>query len=121
MIKKNLQDAGFLERSVVLKINVFRLLGILKNKHLEFDLMLVAPPYKLLDLDCRDRKRIFSMLDECVSREIISETGVIVLQHHKKQTISKENFKQLKIIDERRYGTTQFTFLGTNSSSNPET
>ena len=120
VIKKNLQDAEFLEKSVVLKINVFRLLGILKNKHLEFDLMLVAPPYKLLDLDCRDRKRIFSMLDECVSRKIINETGLIVLQHHKKQTVSQESFKQLKVIDERQYGTTQFTFLGINSSSNPE-
>ncbi len=121
VIKKNLQDAGFLERSVVLKINVFRLLGILKNKHVKFDLMLVAPPYKLLDLDCGDRKRIFSLLDECVSREIINEKGIIVLQHHKKQTVSQESFKQLKIVDERRYGTTQLTFLGTNSVSNPET
>ncbi len=119
VIKKNLQDAGFLEISIVLKINVFRLLGILKNKHVKLDLMLVAPPYKLLDLDCGDRKRIFSMLDECVSRKIINETGVIVLQHHKKQMVSQESFKQLKIIDERRYGTTQFTFLGINSSSNP--
>lgn len=121
VIKKNLQDAGFLEESVVLKINIFRLLGILKNKHINFDLMLVAPPYKLLDSDCRDRKKIFSMLDECVSRKIINKTGVIVLQHHKKQPISKESFKQLKIIDERRYGTTQFTFLGINSTSNSET
>ena len=121
VIKKNLQDAGFLERSVVLKINVFRLLGILKNKHVKFDLMLVAPPYKLLDLDCGDRKRIFSLLEEYVSREIINEKGIIVLQHHKKQTVSKESFKQLKIVDERRYGTTQLTFLGTNSVSNPET
>jgi len=121
VIKKNLQDAEFLEKSVVLKINVFRLLGILKNKHQKFNLMLVAPPYKLLDLDCRDRKEIFSMLDECVSRKIINETGIIVLQHHKKQTVSKENFKQLKIINERQYGATRFTFLGISSSSNPET
>ncbi len=120
VIKKNLQDAGFTERSVVLKINVFRLLGILKNKQVKLDLMLVAPPYKLLDLDCRDRKRIFSMLDECASREIINETGVIVLQHHKKQMVCKESFKKLKVVDERRYGTTQFTFLGINPVSSPE-
>ena len=121
VIKKNLQDAGFLKRTVVLKTNVFRLLGFLKNKHIKFDLMLVAPPYKLLDIDCSDRKRIFSLLDECVTREIINENGIIVLQHHKKQIIGQESFKQLMVIDERRYGTTQLTFLGTNSASNPET
>lgn len=120
VIKKNLQDTGFLKKTVVLKINAFRLLGFLKNKHIKFDLMLVAPPYKLLDTGCRDRKRIFSLLDECVSGEIINEKGVIVLQHHKKQMVSQESFKQLKVIDERRYGTTQLTFLRTISASNPE-
>lgn len=120
VIKKNLRDTGFLKKTVVLKINAFRLAGFLKNTHIKFDLMLVAPPYKLLDTDCRDRKRIFSLLDECVSREIINEKGVIVLQHHKKQMVSQESFKQLKVIDERRYGTTQLTFLRTISTSNPE-
>ena len=120
VIKKNLQDAGSLKRSVVLRINVFRILGFLKNKHIKFDLMLVAPPYKLLDIDCRDRKIIFSLLDECASREIINERGTIVLQHHKKQMVSQESFKQLKVVDERRYGTTQLTFLGINSTTNPE-
>lgn len=120
VIKKNLRDTGFLKKTVVLKINAFRLAGFLKNTHIKFDLMLVAPPYKLLDTDCRDRKRIFSLLDECVSREIINEKGVIVLQHHKKQMVSQESFKQLKVIDERRYGTTQLTFLRTISASNPE-
>lgn len=120
VIKKNLRDTGFLKKTVVLKINAFRLAEFLKNKHIRFDLMLVAPPYKLLDTDCRERKRIFSLLDECVSREIVNEKGVIVLQHHKKQMVSQESFKQLKVIDERRYGTTQLTFLRTISASNPE-
>lgn len=120
VIKKNLRDTGFLKKTVVLKINAFRLAGFLKNTHIKFDLMLVSPPYKLLDMNCRDRKRIFFLLDECVSREIINEKGVIVLQHHKKQMVSQESFKQLKVIDERRYGTTQLTFLRTISASNPE-
>ncbi len=114
VIKKNLQEAGFTKRTVILKINVFRLLGFLKNKDIRFDLMLVAPPYKLLDIDCGDRKRIFSLLEECVSKQIINDNGTIVLQHHKKQKINQECFKQLKVIDERRYSNTQLTFLKAN-------
>ncbi len=113
VIRKNLQNAGFLERSVVLRINVFGLLGFLKDKHINSDLILVAPPYKLLDTDCRDRKRIFSLLEECVSRQIINKNGLIVIQHHKKQAINQEDFKQLKVTDKRLYGNTQLTFLGT--------
>ena len=111
VIKKNLQEAGLIKRTVVLKINVFRLLDFLKNKDIRFDLMLVAPPYKLLDIDCGNRKRIFSLLEEYVSKKIINDNGTIVLQHHKKQKINQECFKQLKVIDERRYSNTQLTFL----------
>ncbi len=114
VIKENLQEAGFIKRTVVLKINVFRLLGFLKNKDIRFDLMLVAPPYKLLDIGCGDRKRIFSLLEECISKQFINDNGTIVLQHHKKQKIDQECFKQLKVIDVRQYSNTQLTFLKAN-------
>jgi len=117
VIKKNLREANLLKRTVVLKINVFRLLNFIKNKDIKFDLILVAPPYKLLDIDCGNRKRIFSLLEEFVSRQIISEKGIIVLQHHKKQKVIQECFKQLNVIDERQYSNTQLTFLKGNSAA----
>ena len=120
VIKKNLQDANLLKRTVVLKINVFRLLDFIKNKNIKFDLILVAPPYKLLDIDCGDRKRIFSLLEAFVSKQIINEKGIIVLQHHKKQKIVQECFKQLNVIDVRQYSNTQLTFLKVNGTPNAE-
>ena len=114
VIKKNLRNANLLKRTVVLKINVFRLLDFIKNKDIKFDLILVAPPYKLLDIDCGERKRIFSLLEAFVSRQIINEKGIIVLQHHKKQKVIQECFKQLNVIDERQYSNTQLTFLKVN-------
>ena len=114
VIKKNIREANLLKRTVVLKINVFRLLDFIKNKDIKFDLILVAPPYKLLDIDCGERKRIFSLLEAFVSRQIINEKGIIVLQHHKKQKVIQECFKQLNVIDERQYSNTQLTFLKVN-------
>ncbi len=111
VIKKNLRNSNLLKRTVVLKIIVFRLLDFIKNKDIKFDLILVAPPYKLLDIDCGNRKRIFSLLEAFVSKQIINEKGIIVLQHHKKQKITQECFKQLNVIDERQYSNTQLTFL----------
>ena len=118
VIKKNIREANLLKRTVVLKINVFRLLDFIKNKDIKFDLILVAPPYKLLDIDCGDRKRIFSLLEAFVSRQIINEKGIIVLQHHKKQKVIQDCFKQLNVIDERQYSNTQLTFLKVNGASN---
>ena len=120
VIKKNLQDANLLKRTVVLKINVFRLLDFIKNKNIKFDLILVAPPYKLLDIGCGDRKRIFSLLEAFVSKQIINEKGILVLQHHKKQKIVQECFKQLNVIDVRQYSNTQLTFLKVNGTPNSE-
>ena len=117
VIKKNLRETNLLKRTVVLKINVFRLLDFIKNKDIKFDLILVAPPYKLLDIDCGDRKRIFSLLEAFVSRQIVNEKGIIVLQHHKKQKVIQECFKQLNVIDERQYSNTQLTFLKGNSAT----
>jgi 16S rRNA (guanine(966)-N(2))-methyltransferase RsmD len=120
VIKKNLQDANLVKRTVVLKINVFRLLDFIKNKDIKFDLILVAPPYKLLNIDCGNRKMIFSLLETFVSKQIINEKGIIVLQHHIKQKIVQECFKQLNVIDERQYSNTQLTFLKVNVASNSE-
>ncbi len=119
VIKNNLRETNLLKRTVVLKINVFRLLDFIKNKDIKFDLILVAPPYKLLDIDCGDRKRIFSLLEAFVSRRIINEKGIIVLQHHKKQKVIQECFKQLNVIDERQYSNTQLTFLKVNVAARP--
>ncbi len=111
VIKKNLQDTGFSKKAVVIKKNVFTLLALLKNKNIKIDIILIAPPYKLMNLDCKDREKIFSFLDDCTSSEILNKKGIIVLQHHRKQMISQENFKQLKVTDQRYYGNTHLTFL----------
>ncbi len=53
-------------------------------------------------------------MEAFVSKQIINENGIIVLQHHKKQKVVQECFKQLNIIDERQYSNTQLTFLKGN-------
>ncbi len=115
VIKKNLQDTRFLKMAEILEKDAFALSAFLTVKCMKFDLILVAPPYRLIDADSKDREKIFTLLDECASRQILNGSGIIVLQHHKKQIVSQKNFKHLKVVDERRYGNTQLTFLRTNS------
>jgi 16S rRNA (guanine(966)-N(2))-methyltransferase RsmD len=115
VIKKNLQDTRFLEQAEILEKDAFALSSFLTDKCMKFDLILVAPPYRLIDSDSKDREKIFTLLDECASGQILNENGIIVFQHHKKHIVRQENFKHLKVVDERRYGNTQLTFLRTNS------
>lgn len=113
VIEKNLQSTNLLEKATVLKKDVFNISTFLTNKSIKHDLVLVAPPYKLMNPDCKDRKRIFSLLDECV--QVLDEKGIIVLQHQKKQIVDQGNFELLKIVDQRQYGNTRLTFLETRS------
>ena len=109
VIKKKLQNTKFLNRAAILKKNTFTLLEFLIKNNTKFDIILVAPPYKLIDLDYKDREKIFSLLEQCA--QILNKTGIIVLQHHKRQIVNQEHFRQLKIVDQRRYGNTCLTFL----------
>lgn len=114
VIEKNLQSTDLLEKATVFKNDVFNISTFLTDKSIKHDLVLVAPPYKLMDPDCKDRKRIFSLLEECV--QILDGKGMIVLQHQKKQIIGPENFELLKIVDQRQYGNTRLTFFEATSS-----
>jgi len=114
VIKKNLQNTNFLKKATVFKKDVFNILTYLINKSVKPDIILVAPPYKLMNPDCKDRERIFSLLDECV--QILDEKGIIALQHQKKQIIDQDNFDFLNIFDQRQYGRTLLTFLEAKSS-----
>ncbi len=113
VIKKNLQNTDFLKSATVLKKDVFNISTYLINKDIKPGLILVAPPYKLLDSDCEDRERIFSLLDGCV--KILDGKGVIALQHEKKQVIDQDDFEFLNIFDQRQYVRTLLTFLEAKS------
>ena len=111
VIKRNLNKTNLFISGVVLKKNVFSLLPFLKGGRVGFDLIFVTPPYKILNMECKDKEKIFSFLDECVSGKILNDNGVIVLQHHKGQLISQEEFACLRLVDQRFYGNTGLTFL----------
>ncbi|MDR4497609.1 MAG: 16S rRNA (guanine(966)-N(2))-methyltransferase RsmD [Candidatus Scalindua sp.] len=111
VIKRNLKNTKLFTSGVVLKKNVFSLLPFLKAGRVGFDLIFVTPPYKILNMECKDKEKILSFLDECVSGKILNDNGVIVLQHHKGQLVSQEEFACLRLVDQRFYGNTGLTFL----------
>lgn len=115
VIHKNLNNTNLSESGWVLKKNVFYLLPFLKSSRMNFDLIFVTPPYKLLHKECSEREKIFAFLDECISEGILNEKGVVMLQHHKGQLVANEDFTRLHVADQRVYGNTGLTFLSKKS------
>lgn len=100
-IKENLQKTSFLEESIVYHNDIFRSMNILGNKKISFDYIFMDPPY-----DKNLEKRTLKLICE---KQIISNSGIIIVEHRKSTTLEETLFC-LKKIDERNYGDTTISF-----------
>lgn len=116
VIGKNLRATGFASNAIVLRKNIFTLVDFLTSQDIKFDIILVAPPYKLIEPGCKDRIKIITLLNRCIN--VLNENGIIMLQHHTKQTLSRDEFERIIITGERCYGNTQLTFFSMESLDN---
>ena len=96
-IKNSLQKNKLFERA---RIYNFDTVKFLQETSIQYDVIFADPPYESGELD-----RIFKILDK---KNILKDDGVLILQHHKKESL-KENLKDLKIYKCYRYGDTLLT------------
>jgi 16S rRNA (guanine966-N2)-methyltransferase len=91
-IKKSLHKNKIFERARIYNLDTVK---FLHETSIQYDVIFADPPYESGELD-----RIFKILDK---KNILKEDGVIIFQHHKKESL-KENLKDLKIHKCYRYG-----------------
>jgi len=101
-IKKNLQITKNEQNADVYKRDYLSGLKILKQKNVSFDYVFIDPPYhkglgniSLLEID---------------QSSILKESSIVILQHHKKESI-QENLGHLKIYKRRTYGECTLSFF----------
>ncbi len=93
VIKKNIADLGFKQKSVVLKKDC---LQFIKDANEEFDIILMDPPYNISNIN--------EYIYEIFNSKILSEEGVIVVEHD-------NSFKsEIEPSDKRKYGQTYLSF-----------
>lgn len=96
-IEENLKQLGFKERAKILRRDILRDLP-LRGK---FDLIFIAPPYKL--------ELILPTLKVIVERELIAPEGWTICQRHFREKLPEEYFS-LEIFREEKYGDTWLSF-----------
>lgn len=77
-IKKNLELANFISKSVVISINVFQYIESAKNTNKLFDLIFADPPYKI------DDDLLFSLVNQALG--LLKTGGLFILEHFKDKT-----------------------------------
>ena len=100
-IRKNLETCQFDPMGKILKMEVKKALSLLSKKNEKFDLIFVDPPY--------DRNLVNPTLSLLERYLLLSEHGVIVIEHSPRETILPK--EMLEIYDQRKYGQTFISFI----------
>jgi 16S rRNA (guanine966-N2)-methyltransferase len=98
LLRSNLEKLDLKDRSTVIRLD-----GLKALKRLEetFDLIFADPPY--------GKAFVEQIVDSIARCEILKPGGILVLEHHKKETFGCP--EELSILKKRRFGDTVISFL----------
>ncbi len=104
-IRKNLSKTSLSKRATTLKMTTQIFLKDFVNQSEQFDLIFLDPPYKI------DSIMLNSIFKELVSNNVISDDGLIILEHSSKRApVSLKEKLNFKFT--RKYGDISLSFYG---------
>jgi 16S rRNA (guanine(966)-N(2))-methyltransferase RsmD len=101
VIRENLGNIGFSDRSEVYAVDVIRALNLLSRKQVKFDIIFLGAPY--------DSPALEKALIKLGETDLIKGNGIAIAEHRKQQRLH-EKYGKLKSSRETRYGETVLTF-----------
>ncbi len=103
VLKRNLADCGVEDKSVVYCNDANNVLPLLKKALWRFDVIFLDPPY-------RQTKMLHDVLEKVVELSLVSETGIVVVEHACTFTPESIIFRKLELTKSRRIGDTTLSF-----------
>ena len=104
VIKKNIEETKYIEKSTIINKDYKLALKQISKTDGKFDIVFLDPPYKS-DFGIK-------AIDELIKLDLIAEDWIIILEtadENRKKEI--EENKQIKIFDERKYGSVKLIFI----------
>jgi 16S rRNA (guanine966-N2)-methyltransferase len=102
-IRMGLARLGFSERAEVIAAEAARGLERFVQRGTRFDIIFADPPY--------DEGLAREALQWLGMRDVLTENGIVVLQHSVREKLEGSQAQVLFIADQRRYGDTMLSFL----------
>jgi len=107
VLKKNIEKAGFINGSEIIRTNAFTF-GLLPNQDRQmYDLVFIDPPYAD-SMDVQAGSPLSSLMDSLVHR--VTADAVIVVRTSRKVSLL-EQYGEFRTIERRRWGTMAVTIL----------
>jgi 16S rRNA (guanine966-N2)-methyltransferase len=109
ILQKNIDRAGFGDRSTVRRANAFRFGFASVPGARKFDIIFVDPPYKN-SADASPESQLGKLLQGLTNQ--IGEDGIVVVRTHERVVLLAE-YGGLEVVDRREWGTQAVAFLQT--------
>ena len=94
VLKKNILDLKLSEKCKIFEKNCLDFNEYQNINDEKFDIIFIDPPYK--------EKNINLLIERILSREILSDNGVVIIHRHKKDDVTIS--RKFKTLDTRFYG-----------------
>lgn len=107
VLKKNIEKAGFINQSKVIKADAFKVGAVLGFNGRKYDVIFVDPPY-FLTKNAGTVSPLSGLLDLLGGQTV--PDGLVVVRTHE-STVLSERYGQLVVIERRRWGTMVITIL----------
>ena len=99
ILKKNISNLNYQNKSLTIEKNVFSALNFKKFKK-KFDIIFIDPPYK--------EENLLPLLKNIITSNMLNNSGIIVIHRHKKES---EKYPSIfKVIEEKKYGISKVIF-----------
>ena len=102
IIKENLEHTKLIDKAKIIKSDIFLILKKFNKDNIAFDYIYLDPPFNQEGL-------ISNLLEEIYDEELLSNMGIIIIEHEKSLTLEDIICKFVK-VDSRKYGSKSLTF-----------
>ncbi len=108
VLNKNIEKAGFIKESKVIRANAFKIGASLNSDRRKYSLVFVDPPYAQT-MDVQDGSPLGGLLD-LLGGQVDGE-GIVVVRTDQKVSLLEE-YGEFKVIERRKWGTMVLNILG---------
>lgn len=115
-LEKNIEKAGFINRSEVVKADAYRATTLMTDKRHKYDIVFVDPPYADTE-DILPASPFGKLLARLSGR--LTKNG-IVLVRTRRSTVLIERYNGLRVLERRQWGTMAVTILSAAAELGPE-
>jgi len=101
VLNKNVEKAGFVRESKVIRANAFKIGALLNSERQKYGLVFVDPPYAAT-MDVQDGSALSGLLD--LLGEQVAGDGIVVVRTGQEVSLL-ERYGEFLVIERRRWGT----------------